>query len=172
MLGPIAKDLSIDDYQPSLLEIYEKLNNKTKAIVRILQKEIARELQKPNLFKKIVNSSINNDSGIDLVDMQPVTKFNKGISFLLCVIFVIIVNILELFPEKDKKKGNWNPLVEHQVKCGWTKFLSFWKDLRKKSFKSILTEIYSWKGVGNSIFVKQFIWAIKSKSYKSMTSTS
>lgn len=104
MLGPIAKDLSIDDYQPSLLEIYEKLNNKTKAIVRILRKEIARELQKPNLFKKIVNSSINNDSGIDLVDMQPVTKFNKGISFLLCVIFVIIVNILELFPEKDKKR--------------------------------------------------------------------
>ena len=56
----------------------------------IYNKELAEELHKPiirNLKKKQVDSTfIDNIWGAGLVDMQLISKFNKGFRFLLCVI--------------------------------------------------------------------------------------
>ena len=51
-------------------------------------KELAEELHKPRKFKKIKVHShfIDNIWGADLADMQLISKFNKGICFLLWVI--------------------------------------------------------------------------------------
>ena len=48
-------------------------------------KELAEELHKPRKFKKIKVHShfIDNIWGADLADMQLISKFNKGIRFLL-----------------------------------------------------------------------------------------
>ena len=37
-------------------------------------------------MKKIHSSFIDNVSGVDLADMQLISKFNKGVCFLLCVV--------------------------------------------------------------------------------------
>ena len=56
----------------------------------ISKKKLAKELQKPiirNFKKRKVHSSfINNIGCADLADMQFISKFNKGIWFLLRVI--------------------------------------------------------------------------------------
>ena len=53
-------------------------------------KELAEELQKPiiRIFKKrkVQQSFIDNILGADLADIQLISKFDKGIPFLLCVI--------------------------------------------------------------------------------------
>ena len=55
-------------------------------------KELGEKLHKPvtKKFKKrkIYSSFINNIWGADLADMELISKFNKGIRFLLCVIDV------------------------------------------------------------------------------------
>ena len=52
-------------------------------------KELTEELHKPNIKKikkrKVQSPFIDNIWGADLADMQLISKFNKGICFLLCV---------------------------------------------------------------------------------------
>ena len=56
----------------------------------ISDKELAEELHKPVIRKfekrKVQSTFIDNIWGADLADMQLISKFNKGICFLLCVI--------------------------------------------------------------------------------------
>ena len=68
--------------------------------------KLARELHKPiirNLKKITVYSGFkDNIWGADLVDMQLISKFNKGFRFLLCVID-IFSKYVWVVPLKDKK---------------------------------------------------------------------
>ena len=56
--------------------------------------ELAEELHKPVIRKlekcKVYSSFIDNISGPDLADMQLISKCNKGICFLLCIINIYI----------------------------------------------------------------------------------
>ena len=56
----------------------------------ILNEELAEELHKPTIKRfekrKVHSSFRDNIWGSDLVDMELISKFNKGILFLLCVI--------------------------------------------------------------------------------------
>ena len=56
----------------------------------ILNKELAEELHKPVIKKinkiKVQSTFTDNICGANLADMQLIGKFNKGISFLSCVI--------------------------------------------------------------------------------------
>ena len=56
----------------------------------ISNEELAEELQKPIIWKfkkiKVRSSFIDNICGADLAEMQLISKFHKGIRFLLCVI--------------------------------------------------------------------------------------
>ena len=78
--------------------LIEKTSNTNKWIwtnsgVALEKKELAKEFHKPvirNFGKRKVHSRfIDNIWGADLADMQLLSKFNKGICFLLCVIDVI-----------------------------------------------------------------------------------
>ena len=44
----------------------------------------------------------DNISGVDLADMQPLSKYNKRIKYLLCAIYFFIKNAW-VIPLKDKK---------------------------------------------------------------------
>ena len=88
--------------------------------------KLANELQKPIIRKfnkrKVYSSFKDNIWGADLADMQLLSKFNKGINYLLCVIdlfskyaFVIplkdkkgisIVNAFQSVLNKSKRKPN------------------------------------------------------------------
>ena len=69
-------------------------------------KESAAELHKPIIRKfqkrKVHSSFIDNVWGPDLVDMQLISKFNKGIRFSLCVIDIFI-KYTWVVPLKDKE---------------------------------------------------------------------
>ena len=72
----------------------------------ISNKELAEKLHKPIIRKVkeiIVHSSfIDNIWGADLADMQLISKFNKEIRFLLCVIDVFSKYVW-VIPLKDKR---------------------------------------------------------------------
>ena len=65
--------------------------------------QLAEKLHKPTIRKfkkrKVYSEFKDNNWGADLVDMQLMSKFNKGFRFLLCVINIthILVNTLGLF---------------------------------------------------------------------------
>ena len=107
----IAKNTKYDGYQRVLASmIYKFFDKKASASgiknENISKKELAEELHKPNIrkFKKIKVHSpfIDNIWSADLADMQLISKFNKGIRFLLCVID-IFSKYAWVFPLKDKK---------------------------------------------------------------------
>ena len=64
-------------------------------------KEIAEELHKP-IKRKVHSSFIDNVWDTALADMQLISKFNKGIRFVLCVID-IFSKYAWVIPFKDKK---------------------------------------------------------------------
>ena len=70
------------------------------------KKELAEELNKPILRKfekpKVHSSPIDNVWVVDLVEMQLLNKFDKGIPSLLCVID-IYSKYVWVIPLKDKK---------------------------------------------------------------------
>ena len=57
-------------------------------------KELLEELQKPIIRKfnkrKVQSPFIDNIWGDDLADMELLSKFNKGIRLLLCVVHIFI----------------------------------------------------------------------------------
>ena len=69
--------------------------------------ELAEELHKPIIRKfkkqKVHSPFIDNIWGSDLAVMQLISKFNKGIHFLLCVIDIFSKHAL-VIPLKDKKR--------------------------------------------------------------------
>ena len=68
--------------------------------------QLADELHKPIIRKckkrKVYSSFKDNIWGVDLADMQLLSKFNKGFRFLLCVID-IFSKYAWVIPLKDKK---------------------------------------------------------------------
>ena len=72
----------------------------------VLNKELAEELHKLIIKKfnkrKVRSSFIDSIWVADLVDMQLISKFNKGIRFLFCVI-VIFSKYVWVIPLEDKK---------------------------------------------------------------------
>ena len=99
----IAKDPKYDGYQRGLASIvYNFFDSKVSGSGAKLipeNEQLAHELHKPIIrqFEKRRLYSTFNDNiwDADLADIQLLSKYNKGIRFLLCV---IIVNILGLFP--------------------------------------------------------------------------
>ena len=69
-------------------------------------KELAEELHKPIIKKfhkrKVQSPFIDNICGVDLADIQVISKFNKGVCFSLCVID-IFSKYAGVIPLKDKR---------------------------------------------------------------------
>ena len=69
--------------------------------------QLGNELHKPIIRKfekrKVYSTFKDNIWGVDLADMQLLSKYNKGIGFLLCVID-IFSKYAWVVPLKDKKR--------------------------------------------------------------------
>ena len=63
-----------------------------------LHKTIIRKLKR----RKVYSSFRDNIWGVDLADMQPLSKYNKGIKYLLCTID-LFSKYAWVIPMKDKK---------------------------------------------------------------------
>ena len=106
----IASDQKYDGYQRGLASmVYKVFDKKSQGSGLANNNEniqIANELHKPIIKKfnkrKVYSSFKDNIWGIDLADMQLLSKFNKGFRFLLCIID-IFSKYAWVIPLKDKK---------------------------------------------------------------------
>ena len=107
----IATDPKVNGYQRSLAAmVYKFFDERTKGmgVKHSLNNEIlAEELSKPIIrnFKrrKVYSSFKDNIWCVDLADMSLISKFNKGIKYLLCVID-LFSRYSWVIPLKNKKE--------------------------------------------------------------------
>ena len=106
----IASDQKHDGYQRGLASMVYKFFDKKSEGSRIANHkeniQLTDELHKPIIRKfkkrKVYSSFRDNIWGVDLADMQLLSKFNKGFRFLLCVID-IYSKYAWVTPSKDTK---------------------------------------------------------------------
>ena len=100
-------DPKINGYQRGLASMVYKFFDKRTKGSGINNKKLAEELHKPIIknFKrrKIYSSFKDNIWGVDLADMSLISKFNKEIKYLLCVID-LFSRYYWVIPLKNKKR--------------------------------------------------------------------
>ena len=143
--------------------------------------QLARELHNPIIKKIEVHAPFkDNIWGADLADMQLLSRHNKGIRFLLCVID-IFSKYAWVVPLKDKKDISIVKAFQSILKQSSSrKPNKIWVDkgseFYNSSFKKWLQDnnivIYSTHDEGKSVVAERFIRTLKSKIYKCMTSIS
>ena len=122
----------------------------------ISNKELAEDLHKPIIRKvnkrKVHSPFIDNISGRDLVDMQLISRFNKGYRFLLCVIDVY-------------SKYGW--VIPFKDKKGITITNAFQKILHKSNCKPNII----WLDIGSEFYNSSMKSWLKKKWYRNVFST-
>ena len=131
------------------------------------------------LLEKVYSSFKDNIWGVDLADMQLISKYDKGIRYLLCVIdlfskyaFVVplkdkkgttITNAFQSILDKSKRKPN---------KIWVDQGSEFYNNNFKKWLKDNHITMYSTHNEGKSVVAERFIKTLKNKIYKHMTAVS
>ena len=141
---------------------------------------MANELHKPIIRKfktKVYSSYRDNIWGVDLADMQSLSKYSKGIKYLLCVIN-LFSQYAWVIPIKDKK-GTSTVNAFKKILSDSTELHSnrkpneIWVDqsskFYNKSFKDFLkindVEMYSTYNEGKSVVAERFIRTIQQNVY-------
>ena len=145
--------------------------------------QLANELHKPIIRKikkrKVYSSFKDNICGVDLADMQLISKYSKGITYLLCAIDLFskyawvvslkekkgttIVNAFESISDSSKSKPN---------KIWVAQGSEFYNTHFKKWLKHNDIEMYSTHNEGKTVVAGRFIRTLKNKIYKHMTAIS
>ena len=146
-------------------------------------RQLAEELHKP-IIKKIKKRTVystfeDHICGTDLADMQLIRKFNKGIRFLLCVIY-IYSKYTWVAPFKDKEGVTVINAFQNVLDKSDRKPSKIWVDKESEfsnnSFKKWLKDnnvkIYSIHTEGKSVVAERFIRTLKKKIYNHMTAVS
>ena len=183
----IASDQKYDGYQRGLASMVYKFFDKKSSGSDLANNneniQLANELHKPIIKKfdkrKVYSSLKDNIWGVDLADMQLLSKFNKGLRFLLCVIDIFskyawviplkdkkgirIVNAFQIIFKKFNRKPN---------KIWVDKGSEFYNNSFKKWLRVNNIEMYSTNNEGKTVIAERFIRTLKNKIYKYMTSIS
>ena len=130
----IASDSKYDGYQRGLASMVYKFFDKKSSgsgITNEFNYQLANELHKPIIKKckerKVYSSFKDNIWGVDLVDMQSLSKFNKGFEYLLCVID-LFSKYAWVIPLKDKKGTSIVNEFEKIISEGQRKPNKIWVD--------------------------------------------
>ena len=172
----IASDPKYDGYQRGLASMVYKFFDKTSSGSGITTNEfnyqLANELHKPIIKKfnqrKVYSSFKDNIWGVDLADMQSLSKFNKGFKYLLCVIdlfskYAWVIRI------KDKKGTSVVNAFKKIISEGQRKPNKIWvhREFYNQSFKDFLKisniEMYSTYNEGKSVVAERFIRTLRIK---------
>ena len=183
----IATDPKYDGYQRGLASaVYKFFDSKvTGSGAKLIpeNEQLANELHKPIIRKfekrKVYSTFKDNIWGVDLADMQLLSKYNKGIRFLLCVID-IFSKYAWVVPLKDKKGISIVKAFQSILKQSNNKPNKIWVDNGSEFYNAYFKKwlrgndivMYSTHNEGKSVVAKRFIRTLKSKIYKHMTSIS
>ena len=174
----IASDPKYDGYQRVLASmVYKFFDKKSKGsgITNESNYQLSNELHKPIIKKfkkrKVYSSFKDNIWGVDLADMQSLSKYNKGIKYLLCAInlFSKYAWVIHL---KDKKGASIVNAFQKKRKPN-----KIWvyqgSEFYNQSFKDFLKinniEMYSTFHEGKSVVAERFIRTLKNRIVKHMT---
>ena len=143
------------------------INSRVKIISRLFK----------NLKKEKLNSSFrDNISSVDLADMQSLSKYNKGIQYLLCAIDLFSKYACFL-PLKYKKRisivNTFQKIISEGRKLNkiWVDQGSeFYNNLFKQFLKINNTKMYSTYIEGKSVVAERLIRTLKSKIFKRIIS--
>ena len=207
----IAKDPKYDGYQRGLASmVYKFFDSKvgspdkksvgsgakhvnSKLIPQ--NEQLADELHKPIIRKfkkrKVYSAFKDNIWAADLADMQFLSRYNKGIRFLLCVIDIFskyawvvplkdkkgrtIVKAFQSILEQSNSRQSAKGTSAKHVKPNkiWVdKGSEFYNAYFKKCLQDNDIVMYSIHNEGKSVVAERFIRTFKSKIYKYMTSIS
>ena len=162
---------------------FKKLKNTTKSSSLERSSSIlADELHKPVIKKfekrKVYSQFKDNIWGVDLADMQSLSRKNKGIKYLLCAID-LFSKYAFVIPLKDKKGISIVNAFNKIIKQFGRKPNKIWVDqggeFYNNVFKKWLSDnniiMYSTYNEGKSVVAERFIRTLENKLYKHMTAT-
>ena len=181
----IASNPEYDGYQRGLASmiytIFDKKSmgsgiNTTKPSSSILADEIHKLVIKKFEKRKVYLQFRDNIWGVDLADMQSLSRKNKGIKYLLCAID-LFSQYAFVIPLKDKKGISIINAFDKIIKQFNRKPNKIWVDqggeVYNNFFKKWLSDnniiMYSTYNEGKSVVAERFITKLKNKLYKHMT---
>ena len=151
--------------------------------LRPQNQQLAEELHKPiiRIFekRKVYSTFKDNIWGADLTDMHLLSKYNKGIRFLLCVID-IFSKYAWVVPLKDKKGISIVKAFQSILKQSNRKPNKIWVDKGSEFYNAYFKKrlrdndliMYSTHNERKSVVAERFIRTLKSKICKYMNSIS
>ena len=187
----IASDPKYDGYQRGLASMVYTFFDKKSAsfdkskgsgITNESNYQLAEELHKPVMKKfkkrKVYSSFRDNIWGVDLADMQSLSKFNNGYKYLLCAID-LFSKYVWVIPLRDNKGTSTVKAFQRIISQG-RKPNKIWVDqggeFYNKSFKDFLKinniKMYSTFNKAKSVVADIFIKTFKKRIFKHMTAIS
>ena len=144
----------------------------------ILADELHKLVIKKFNNRKVYSRFKDNIWGVDLADMQSLSRKNKGIKYLLCVID-LFSKYAFVVPLKDKKGISITNAFKKIIKQSNRKPNKIWVDqgseFYNRVFKKWLSdndiEMYSTYNKGKSVVAEIFIRTLKNKLYKNGTAS-
>ena len=175
----IAVNPKINGYQKGLaLMVYKFFDKRTKGygLNEILAKELHKPIIKNLKRRKVYSTFKDNIWGIDLAVMTLISKFNKGIKYLLCVID-LFSRYSWVIPLKNKKGDSivegLKKILDDTNKKPNKIWIDHGKEFCNNKFKIFLKnndiEMYSTLNEGKSVAPERFIKTLQNKIYKHMT---
>ena len=184
----IAGNPKYDGYQRGLASMVYKFFDKKlvdsgintiKSSSSILVDELHKPIIKKFEKRKAYSQFKDNIWGVDLADMQSLSRKNKGIKYLLCVID-LYSKYAFVIPLKDKKGISILNAFDKIIKQYNRKPNKIWVDQGGEFYNNIFKKwlsdndiiMYSTYNEGKSVVAERFIRTLKSKLYKHMTAIS
>ena len=154
---------------------FKKLKNTTKSNSSILVDELHKPIIKKVDKRKVYSQFKDNIWGVDLADMQSLSRKNKGVKYLLCAID-LYSKYAFVIPLKDKKGISIVNTFNKIIKQSSRKPNKIWVDQGSEFYNNVFKKwlsdniiMYSTYNEGKSVVAERFIRTLKNKLYKHMT---
>ena len=185
----IASNPEYDGYQRGLASMvykffdkkstgsgFKKLKNTTKPSSSILADELHKPVNRKFKKRKVYSQFKDNIWGVDLADMESLSRKNKGIKYLLCAID-LYSKYAFVIPLENKKgisvTNGFNKIIEQSNRKPNKIWVDQGGEFYNNVFKKWLSDndiiMYSTYNEGKSVVAERFIRTLKNKLYKRMT---
>ena len=157
---------------------FKKLKNMTKPSSLIFADERHKPIIRKFNKKKVYSQFKDNIWGVDLADMQSLSRKNKGIQYLSCAID-LYSKYAFVIPLKDKKEISIVNVFNKIIKQSNRKPNKIWEDQGGEFYNNVFEKwlsdndinMHSTYNEGKSVVAERFIRTLKNKLYKHMTAT-